>query len=630
MYVIGTAGHVDHGKSTLVTALTGIDPDRLKEEKQRQMTTDLGFAWLRSAEGDEIGIIDVPGHLDFIENMIAGVGGISAVLLVIAADEGVMPQTREHLAIISLLKISRGIIVLTKCDKVDEEWLELVEADIRETLTDSTLADAAIMRVSALSGEGIEDLKRAIFQLVEFEEAIPDRGKPFLAIDRVFSITGFGTVVTGTLKNGSLAVGTIVQIPRTGKTARIRGLQTHKIAENTVLPGRRAAVNLTGIDKDEIQRGDILCLPGTFAPSRRWDAKIELLNEVKNGIRHNDQVKVFIHTAESVGRIRLLKKASLLAGESGWVQIEFDREMVADEGDRFIIRRLSPGETLGGGVVVNAHPLKRYRLRDELALSVLTRSDTHKADQVALHIFNDNPFMTRQMIVCRSGRSMELVEAFLQKGMLEMQVTCLDPENGSEAVFTTAAYWRELTGKMLRQLHKYHENQPLSLGIPSGELLSSLRIPRPFATMCLSKWQGTGEIKVQHGLVASVDHEVVFSPAARLRIQKYFEKMAQAPYSPPSIKESKELLGDVLYQSLLEQGSIIQIDADVVFSQTAYSEMLAHVTREWGDGRLFTVAEFRDHFQTSRKYALAFLEYLDKKRITVREGEGRRVAGKGL
>ncbi|MGH2524796.1 MAG: selenocysteine-specific translation elongation factor, partial [Anaerolineales bacterium] len=304
MHVIGTAGHVDHGKSTLVEALTGINPDRLKEERERQMTIDLGFAWLTLPNGEAVGVIDVPGHRDFIENMLAGVGGIDAVLFVVAADEGVMPQTREHLAILDLLQIQGGVIALTKADLVDDEWLGLISADLSEAVQGTVLADAPIIPVSARTGVGLRQLEQVLQEVLAARPVRPDLGRPRLPIDRVFSLSGFGTVVTGTLVDGSFAVGDEVEILPPALRGRIRGLQTHKAKLERALPGSRVAINLAGVEVGQLRRGMVATRPGSLRPTSFVDVRFQHLREAEFPLKHNAEVKFFVGAAEALGTVR--------------------------------------------------------------------------------------------------------------------------------------------------------------------------------------------------------------------------------------------------------------------------------------------------------------------------------------
>ena len=361
-HVLGTAGHVDHGKSSLVTAITGINPDRLKEEQAREMTIELGFAWFKLPTGEDVGIVDVPGHRDFIENMLAGVGGIDAVLFVIAADEGVMPQTREHLAILDLLQIRNGLIVLTKCDLItDPDWFPLIEDDIKKTVSDTVLSDAPIIRVSSKTGEGIPLLIDEISKLLDQCPPRMDLGQPRLPVDRIFSMPGFGTIVTGTLSDGSFKLGDEVVILPAGIKSRIRGIQNHKTKVESVVPGQRTAMNLTGASIDDIKRGDVITLPGLYPPTRRVDVSFAMLKDIHTSLKHRFEVKFFIGATEVLGSIRLIGMEELKPGNTAFLQIELTEPIVARKGDRFILRRPSPGETLGGGAIIEVNVAKRYK-----------------------------------------------------------------------------------------------------------------------------------------------------------------------------------------------------------------------------------------------------------------------------
>src|SRR5512138_3869211 len=372
MRVIGTAGHVDHGKSTLIAALTGVHPDRLKEEQAREMTIDLGFGWLTLPNGEEVGIVDVPGHRDFIENMLSGIGGIDAALLIIAADEGVMPQTKEHLAILDLLQIPAGLIVLTKIDLAsDSAWLDLVETDIRSAVAGTVMQNAPIVRVSAKTKTGLKSLISSLQSLLENKSSRLDLTRPRLPIDRVFSMSGFGTVVTGTLLDGQLALGDEVEILPSGQKGRVRGLQTHKKKEARAVPGSRTAVNVSGIDTEAVRRGEVLIHPDQYQPTRRVDARFRLLKDVSSSLKHNSEVKFFVGASETIATLRLLGTEELSPGEEAWVQLELRDPAVTVRGDRYILRRPSPSETLGGGVIVDHQPQGRHKRFGEEVLQSL-------------------------------------------------------------------------------------------------------------------------------------------------------------------------------------------------------------------------------------------------------------------
>lgn len=624
MYVIGTAGHVDHGKSTLVKAMTGIDPDRLREEKQRQMTIDLGFAFFNTSNGDEIGIVDVPGHRDFIENMLAGVGGINAVLLVIAADEGVMPQTREHLAIIDLLHIPTGIVVLTKTDLItDPEWFPMVEADIRENLKGTVLEGKPIIRVSSVTGEGIDQLKVEIESMLATIPSSPDVGRPRLPVDRVFSIQGFGTVATGTLSGGSFRMDDTVEILTSKKTARIRGLQSHNRKEMIALPGSRTAINLSGVDLADVKRGDVISLPGSFSPTRRIDARVEVLPDASTVIRHNDLVKIFLAASERIGRIRLLGQERIDPGCSGWVQVEFELELVTEKNDRFIIRRMSPAETLGGGIVISSDPKGRYKLNDPSIISKLEARLQPSGDEVLYNIIEDADFSKLSKLRELKVISGDSIETGLSS--LEMQRKIISLNGKSETWYLTSVSWNQMTKKMISILEEWHSKNPLRSGIPIEEVKHRLNVHEEIVQSCVKRWVLDGVIKQSSQLLALPDFSIRYSSSQAKKMASFNALLETNPFNPPSVVEIKELLGANVYQSLIDQGRIVQITEDVAFRDIEYRQMLEYVISTFEGGGDITVAIFRDHFSSSRKYSLAFLEHLDQRGVTERIGEGRRL-----
>src|SRR5579859_7757914 len=382
MRVIGTAGHVDHGKSTLIRALTGIDPDRLQEEKERGMTIDLGFAWLRLPSGQEVSIVDVPGHERFVHNMLAGVGGIDIALLVIAADEGVMPQTREHVAILDLLGIASGVVALTKRDLVDDEWLELVQADVEEFLLPTTLRGVPIVPCSATTGAGLDALLAVIQDVLSRERTRRDSDRPRLPIDRVFTVAGFGTVVTGTLIDGELRLGQELEVQPGGLRARVRGLQSHRKKLELVPAGTRTAVNLGGLAVEDLRRGQVLASPGILKPTRAVDARLRLIRDARP-LRHNAQVTFHTGAAESLGKLSLLDRDELQPGEQAWVQVRLQEPVAVARGDLFILRLPSPSMTVGGGSVVEPHA-RRHRRRQASILQQLEVLSRGSPEEIVL------------------------------------------------------------------------------------------------------------------------------------------------------------------------------------------------------------------------------------------------------
>jgi selenocysteine-specific elongation factor len=620
MRVIGTAGHVDHGKSTLIAALTGINPDRLKEEKEREMTIDLGFAWLTLPDGEEVGIVDVPGHRDFIENMLAGIGGIDLALLVIAADEGVMPQTREHLAIIDLLEIKNGIVVLTKVDLVDEAgWLDLVESDVRTALQGTVLQDAPILRVSSRTRQGFPELLQTLSDQLETVLPRLDLGKPRLPIDRVFSIAGFGTVVTGTLSDGQFNPGEEVEILPSRKRSRIRGLQTHKKKSQKTTPGIRLAVNLSGIDVDQINRGEVLTRPGQYEPTQRLDVKFRLLSDVQSPLHHHTEVKLFIGASETIGDVRLLGVESLNPGESGFLQIELRDPVVAARGDHYILRRPSPGETLGGGRVLDAYPEKRHKRFDGKVLDALARMEKGSPAEVVIQTsLTLGPSLVKELIT-GSGLEQSSAETGINALIQDGQLIQL------EDVVLVSSQWENIKDTILTTTATYHENNPLKQGIPREELKSRLRLQPRFFNIAVHQLASSGSLREESKWISLPQHVVRFSPFEQVKVDKLLNQFDQAPYSPPTVKESKAEVGEDVFTTLVETGELIAVSNEVVFRGRDYQEMEERIRRTLREKGQISLAEVRDLFQTSRKYVQPFLEHLDAVGITIRVGDVRKL-----
>jgi selenocysteine-specific elongation factor len=634
MRVIGTAGHVDHGKSTLIEALTGTHPDRLKEEREREMTIELGFAWLVLPDGDEVGIVDVPGHRDFIENMLAGVGGIDAALLVVAADEGVMPQTREHLAILDLLAIQSGVIALSKIDLIqDDEWLDLVEEEIREELSGTVLSSAPIVRVSAKTGNGLPELINALSKCLADKPPRVDIGRPRLPVDRVFTIAGFGTVVTGTLNDGQLRIGDEVEVLPKRHRGRVRGLQTHKKSEDVAVPGSRTAVNISGVDVGKIDRGDVIAHPNDFKPTGRIDAQFRLLPDVGHSIKHNTEVKLFIGASEVLARLRLLGTDELLPGNTGWIQVESKEKVVTVRGDRFILRRPSPGETIGGGVVVDPHPKWRHKRfsHDNLArLSALIEGTPTDIFYQALLTLGAAPIKD---IAFQSQLDETMVDSavkeLLSNGVMVL-LEATEPDGvvnrfTSNTLVTSKANWEQLRSSVIQEVEIYHSEYPLRMGMPREELKSRLKIPQRLYSATMKKLVLEGDLWENGPIVFRPDHTILYSPDQEKKIEYLLAQFNKSPYSPPSSKECKELVGEDVFNALVDQDRLVLLTADVVFSREGYEEMVPEIKRLLEERKTIKAAEVRDHFNTSRKYVLALLEHLDNIGVTVREGDLRRL-----
>jgi len=617
VFVIGTAGHVDHGKSTLVQALTGIDPDRLQEEKTRGMTIDLGFAWLRLPGGEEVSIVDVPGHERFIKNMLAGVGGIDCALLVIAADEGVMPQTREHLAIIDLLGITSGVVAVTKRDLVDDDWLDLVVADVEETLAGTSLAGSPLIPCSATTRAGLDELLATLESRLAETAPKRDIGRPRLAIDRSFTIAGFGTVVTGTLVDGLLRVGQEVEIVPSGLRSRVRGLQTHRTKVDLARPGSRVAVNIPGIGTDELQRGQVLTVPGWLPSAGAVDVRLDVVRDLPRPLRHNTPVTFHTGAAEVPGKLRLLDHDELAAGEFGWAQVRLDAPLAVVRGDRFVIR--SSNETLGGGQVVDTRA-RRHRRHHAPTLRTL-ESLSQGSPEDALYALVER---LQPAGLADLGKQTELDGASLRAVVDSLaasgRLVVLGDDGGTtNALLYTAPALDKLTEAATGALSAYFREHPLRVGMSREELKSRLRLQnRPFAAV-LGRWLATGTLVEAAGQLAPPGREVALSAVQERTVTTFLSELEANPYAPqPTVAPDAELLA-----YLAERGRVVPVAEGIVFTPAAYESMVQRVTEHLQREGTITLAQVRDMFGTSRKYAQAFLEHLDERRVTRRVGDER-------
>ena len=617
MSVIGTAGHIDHGKSALVEALTGIDPDRLREEKERGMTIDLGFAWLALPSGREVSIVDVPGHERFIKNMLAGVGGIDLALLVVAADEAVMPQTREHLAILDLLQVKRGLVAISKSDLVDQDWLDLVTIEVEEVLKGTSLQGSSIYAVSAYTGQGLTELVAAIDGMLEVTEPSRDTGRPRLPIDRSFIMSGFGTVVTGTLTDGTLTVGQEVELVLAEKRARIRGLQTHRKAVETALLGTRTAVNLSGISHEEVQRGDVLTLPGWLKPTTAFDGHLRLIADAPRRLKHNTTVSFHSGTSETPARVRLLDRDELAPSEEGWAQFRLQYPVALVKGDFFIIR--SSETTLGGGTVVEPYA-KRHRRLHAPTLARLAVLQEGTSEQILLQALQGSGPLTLGTVARQANLSLDEAQGQIQPLMEQGSVISLD--GGSltrSSILLASSTWDTIVSKARTALESYHRQFPLRRGAPREEIRGRLGMNTQASALVMQRLEEEGVLVVEGPEVRLPQHSVSPSPAQRRLLDGYVLLLESEPYSPPTAEPPEPDLLNLL----VEEGKVAKVSETVVFGAPAYEEMVEGIILHLKSNGKITVAEVRDLFNTSRKYALALMEHLDQRRITRRVGDER-------
>jgi selenocysteine-specific elongation factor len=609
MYVIGTAGHIDHGKSTLVHALTGIDPDRLREEKERGLTIDLGFAWLTLPSGREVSIIDVPGHERFIKNMLAGAGGIDLALLVVAADDGPMPQTLEHLAILDLLDVPSGVVALTKCDLVERDYADLVEVDLRDTLAGTRLAGAAIVRTSGATREGLDDLLRALDAALEGTPRKRDLGRPRLPIDRAFTMQGFGTVVTGTLVDGALEVGQEVELQPGRLRGRIRGLQRHRTRVHRLEPGTRAAVNLSGVHADDVRRGMVLAPPGQVRPSRVFDARLRATSILSHPVAHDSGVTFLSGTSEAEGKLRLLDRDELGRGETAWAQLALDRPVAVSRGDHCIIR--TPNETVAGGVVV-AGDAPRHRRKHTPTLEALQRRLEGSPAERLVDLLLAGPRWAHE-----AGPPLGLDETALTAAIKEAAAAGQVREAGGLLVAST---WLDsAVGKVMAAAAEYLAANPLRRAAPKEHVRSAAGLdPAPFE-VALGEGLARGSLQESGAGLAPAGHKVQLDAARQAEVDRYLAALAEGRYSPPTGSAPPPAV--VAY--LVEEGKVVDAGSGVVFAADVYREMVERVVAHLEAKGTITLAEVRDLFGTSRKYAQAFLEHLDATHVTRRMGDER-------
>jgi selenocysteine-specific elongation factor len=630
--VMGTAGHIDHGKTQLVKTLTGIDTDRLKEEKERGITIDLGFAHLTYEDGTEVGVIDVPGHERFVRNMLAGVGGIDLVMLVIAADEGVMPQTREHLAICQLLRVKEGLVALTKADLVDEDWLELVSEDTREFLKGTFLEGKPIVPVSAKTGQGIDELKRVLQGLVARVPPKQLEGKFRLPVDRVFTIRGFGTVVTGTLFSGTIRVEDRIEIYPKGIEAKIRGLQVHNASVPEAVAGQRTAINLQGIDKVELERGDVLGHPGEFAPTFMLDAVLQHLSDAPRPLRHRARVRLHVGTSEIMGRVILLDRDELAPGEEAYVQLRLEEPAIVLPRDRFVIRSYSPVQTIGGGILLDAQASKHRRGEAALAAHFRLLAEGSPEEIFSHHL--------RQATHQGLRLSEFLPRTELSESRLRQVATTLQRAGRLRAVNADMGWYLHaealdsLTRELRRYLETFHRQNPLKPNIASEELRAKVRgLGERVCLMALEELRQQGAVVVERDRVRLATHQVALDDTRERILNELEAEFLAAGYQPPRVEDlfAKLNIGKghdkALLQVLLDQGRAVRLKENVVFHRSNLAKAETLLVQYLRDHREITPIEFKDLLGISRKYAIPMLEYFDSQKITIRVGDRRILRG---
>jgi selenocysteine-specific elongation factor len=638
--IVGTAGHVDHGKTTLIQQLTGVDTDRLREEKQRGISIELGFAPFRLPSGRLAGVVDVPGHEKFIKHMLAGAGGMDLVLLVVAANEGVMPQTLEHLHILNLLEVEKGIIVVTKKDLVDPDWLLLVEEEIRESVADTFLADAPFVFVSALQSEGLDELKQTIDSMTEQVQGKNAATAFRLPVDRVFTMKGSGTVVTGTLVTGRMMAGGLAELLPSRKEARIRQLQVHGQKVDEAVAGQRVAVNLAGVEVEELERGNVIAEPGHLYPTKALDIRLKLLSrpfgkEIRKPLQNRARVRFHTGTQEILGRILLLDADTMEPGSEGYAQIFLEEEAVVARGDHYIIRSYSPVTTIGGGTVIEPYAKKHKRFQEEVIAEMMVKEQGTPAELIEQRLLQDpDRLFLREELAKETGLHDQGVAQALEQ-LLEARKVQKFQVDQRELVIHCQVL-QQYAQWIRDHLERFHQQQPLKTGMPAEELRARL-----FKTMTSRVFA----VLLQYFLdenILSYKEQRVSLPGFTIQLSSEQERIRQAlrtawqenRFSPPTPQDvAKEINVSVVEaekvaEAMLESGEAIRTQpGDIIFAVEAWNDAVQFVRAHLSTHEGLTLAEFRDGLQTSRKYALGLLELMDEKRITRRLGD-QRVLGK--
>lgn len=621
--IIGTAGHVDHGKTALIKALTGIETDRIKEEKKRGITIELGFAYLDLPDGEKAGIIDVPGHEKFVKNMLAGAGGIDLALLVVAADEGFMPQTREHLGILSLLNISEGIIVITKKDMVDDDWLEVVCEDVRSEVKGTFLENAQIIPVSSYTGEGIEQLKTAIFELIDQNTQIKNLDIPFrIPVDRIFSVEGFGTVITGTLIEGRMKVGDPVTIYPSRIESRVRNLQVHSHDVTEAYAGQRVAVNLAGLKKTDLNKGDVVAVPNSMHTTMMIDIKLNILRDCEREILNGTRLHLYHGARDILCKVILLDRDSISAGESCYAQLRLEEEIAVKTGDRFVLRFYSPLETIGGGVILDSNPFKHKR-NDPAVLESLhikeSGSDKEKIS-AALHDYSSR-FETLDFLQVQTAIPKEQFDQQIQKLLKDKTAFRV-----SDSIVIHSDYLTHLKDTAVRLLSAYHQENPLRDGMKKDEFRSKFLHFDDIAVIdkITDSLVNRKFLKYVNGCVALADFEVQKDDNLE-EIEAAFREGGFSPESPdqiatrfPKVKNYRQVV-----ESLVNTGRLVRVEDKILLHVDYYEKALSMAKEHIAQNGQITLAEMRDLMGASRKFAVAVLEYWDRRNITKKVGDAR-------
>ena len=612
--IIGTAGHIDHGKTTLIKALSGIETDTTLEEKERGMSINLGFAYFDLPSGKRCGVVDVPGHEKFIKNMLAGVSGINLVLLLVDSREGIMPQTKEHIDILTLLGIENYIIVMTKIDLVEEEYRELVKEDIREFTKGSALENAPIIEVDSISRKGIDVLLDTIDKKTNDIEAKNIEKNARLNVDRSFQVKGFGTVVTGTLTGGSISVGDELVIYPKEVKAKVRNIQVHSQDVDKAYAGQRTAINLSNIKFDDVKRGDTLATAGSLVKTYMLDSEIKLINDDRANLELWDRVRIYVGTVEVMARVVPLGTESIKPGESGFVQLRLEEEIAVKNYDKFIIRTYSPMVTIGGGVILDASPRKHSRFNEEILEKLKVQLEGNSGDLIQNYLLSHSNYIVSKKDIIKDLQlpeeevATELDELVISGNIFETNLGYIHKKK-----------YDEVLEKLKKLLTDYHKRYKLKVGIPKVEIISKFKLSQKEVLELIELFIKNNEVRLEGNLVAEKDFVVNYDKkqlAEKARIEK---ELLNGGFTPPTIKElTNGVKASVELLDSLVDNTIIRLDADLVLHRDVLTKAIEKVNEHFKNAEKMTLAEFRDITGSSRKYSMAILEYIDKLGITRR------------
>ncbi|MBI6871693.1 selenocysteine-specific translation elongation factor [Clostridium aciditolerans] len=623
--IVGTAGHIDHGKTTLIKALTGRETDTLREEKERGISINLGFTFFDLPSGKRAGIIDVPGHEKFIKNMLAGISSIDIVLLVIAADEGIMPQTREHFEILQLLDVKKGIVVLTKADLVDEEWLTMIKEDIRKEFKGTFLEDAPMHSVSSKTGAGLEALIKNIDEFTEEVEAKDTQGHFRLPVDRVFSVSGFGTVVTGTVISGSIKEGQTIEVYPSKVVSKVRGIQIHDQPAKIAEAGQRCAVNIANVKVSDVGRGDVVSVENLMEPSLMVDCKLYYLKSAPRPLENRQRVRLYHGTSEIICRVVILDKEQVEPGEEAYVQLRLENPLTAQRNDRYVIRSYSPMDTIGGGSIIEPLAKKAKRFNKEY-IEELKIKESGKTESILENtIKNLSEGYPRAVDILKAlGKNEENIENNLEQLINDKKIVKFD--TGDKAIYLHSEFISEKVAELENILNKYHKENPLKWGISKEEIKNKIfgkAIKQKIYDQMIEMLINSQTINMHGSFISLPDFTINYTKDQKLIRENIIKAFKAAKFSPPKYNELEAEQNDsknfkMVFQSIMDEGALIKVSEDCFFLLEDYNKVKDLIIRFITDNGSITLAQLRDELDTSRKYAMSLIEHFDSIKLTKR------------